>query len=412
MNYAELGRRIRLAREEASLSQDFVAKHLELPRSAISLMESGKRKIDSLELQKFSKLVGKSILFFLDEESSDESDSGQKSSSRETLKFDETDPTQILFSGNQAVDISPDRKQIDKFRQFHRNFGELARMLNRISSSYSAEPFYNIYKPTPAAAKWMASKERARLGLPSSVPIRDMGSILESQEIRVMAWSLKTPKLGGCFIFSPSNGSFVLVKSNLRASSESMLNFVLAHEYCHYLIHRQQRGIACDFNNFRKPEEYFAQWFAANFLMPEEALVPRLINYLKQSDGVITAQIVMHLALDFGVSYTAMLNRMVSRGVELIDKNTRKNLAKEKPEQLLTQIGRSIPSFNKPNKFPSEYIDMTFEAYSQKRISLDKLAELLEISLEEAKQKVKERNISLNLGVSSELELLNDIENA
>ncbi|MEL6911510.1 MAG: helix-turn-helix transcriptional regulator, partial [Cyanobacteria bacterium J06598_4] len=61
MNYAELGRRIRLAREAASLSQDDVAKHLKLSRSAISLVESGKRKVDSLELQKFSNLVGKSI---------------------------------------------------------------------------------------------------------------------------------------------------------------------------------------------------------------------------------------------------------------------------------------------------------------------------------------------------------------
>lgn len=69
MNYAELGRRIRSAREKASLSQDVVAQHLGLPRSAVSLIESGKRKVDSLELQKFSRLVGKSVLFFLNEES-------------------------------------------------------------------------------------------------------------------------------------------------------------------------------------------------------------------------------------------------------------------------------------------------------------------------------------------------------
>ncbi|BDI20751.1 hypothetical protein ANSO36C_65530 (plasmid) [Nostoc cf. commune SO-36] len=65
MNYAELGRRIRFARVEAMLSQDAVAQHLELPRSAVSLIESGKRKVDSLELERFSRLVGKSILFFL-----------------------------------------------------------------------------------------------------------------------------------------------------------------------------------------------------------------------------------------------------------------------------------------------------------------------------------------------------------
>jgi len=68
MNYAELGCRIREAREEATLSQDFVAEHLGVTRSAVFLIESGKRKVDSLELLSFSKLVGKSVTFFLDAE--------------------------------------------------------------------------------------------------------------------------------------------------------------------------------------------------------------------------------------------------------------------------------------------------------------------------------------------------------
>jgi len=413
MDYAELGHRIRLAREEALLSQDAVAQYLELPRSAVSLIEGGKRKVDSLELQKFSRLVGKSILFFLDEESG----------SVKTSDVDEDDPTQILFSANQAVDISQDRDQIERFRQFYRNFAHLARILNEVPSPYSTEPLYNIYKPTPAAAKWMALKERARLGLRSSSPVRDMLSILESEGVRVISWPLKTPKLGGCFIFSPSLGSFVLVKRNLGASSANMLNFVLAHEYCHHLIHRQQKGITCDpSGNYRKPEEYFAQWFAANFLMPEEALVPRLMTYLEKSasasgsnvgaSGIITAEIVMHLALDFGVSYTAMLYRMASKGIELIDQSTYKQFSKEKPGTLLARIERSVPRFDELKQFPQEYTEMALEAYCLGYISLNKLAELLEIPVEEAKAQVEARNAPLDLGVSSELELLSDIENA
>ena len=405
MNYAELGRRIRLAREAASLSQDDVAKHLELSRSAISLIEGGKRKVDSLELQRFSNLVGKSIEEFFTEEANSQSSSLIK-------EKNEFDPTQILFSANQAIDISPDRDQIERFCKFHKSFGNLTRILNRIPDPYPTEPFYNVFKPTPAAAKWMAAKERARLGLPSSVPVGNMNSILESQGVRVMGWPLKTPKLGGCFIFSPSLGSFVLVKSNLRASSANMLNFVLAHEYCHHLIHRQQTGIACDLSNYRKPEEYFAQWFAANFLMPEEALVPKLITYLKKTDGEISAEIVMHLAVDFGVSYTAMLNRMADKRVELIDKNTRKKLSQSKPALLLAQIGRSVPSLSKLRQFPTDYENMAFEAYAQSQIDLDRLAELLEISPLEAKTKAEERGIILNLGVKSKSELWNDIENA
>lgn len=55
---------------------------------------------------------------------------------------------------------------------------------------------------------------------------------------------------------------------------------------------------------------------------------------------------------------------------------------------------------------------MVFEAYCLRYISLSKLAELLEITLEEAKTQLEARNIPIDLGVSSELELLSDIENA
>lgn len=55
---------------------------------------------------------------------------------------------------------------------------------------------------------------------------------------------------------------------------------------------------------------------------------------------------------------------------------------------------------------------MNFEAYRLGLISLGKLAELLEITLEEAKEQLNSRDIPINLGVNSELELLSDIENA
>ncbi|GAB4383620.1 MAG: hypothetical protein Kow00121_45810 [Elainellaceae cyanobacterium] len=402
MNYAELGCRIRQAREEAALSQDVVAQHLGLTRSAVSLIESGKRKVDSLELRAFSQFVGKSVAFFLDDEVA----------TVHAQPLGDEDPTHILFSANQVVDISQDRSQIERFAWFHREFVHLARMLNRTPTQHSTQPRYNVYKPTPAAARWMANQERARLGLPLSSPIQDMRNILQSQGIRVMAWDLATPKLGGCFIFSPTLGSFVLVKRNLRAYSTNMVNFVLAHEYCHDLIHRQQKGITCDpSRHYRKPEEYFAQWFAANFLMPEEALVPHLQKYLEKSEGVITAEIVMNLALDFGVSYTAMLNRMSSKGVELIDSDTRKQLEKAKVTDLLVQTGRTVSRFE-INEFPVEYVDMAFEAHSLGHISLGKLAELLDVPIEEAKAQLEERGAPIDLGVSSEDDLFRDIENA
>ncbi len=51
-----LGARLREAREYLELSQDEVSKGVGLPRSAISLIESGQRKVDALELKRFAEL--------------------------------------------------------------------------------------------------------------------------------------------------------------------------------------------------------------------------------------------------------------------------------------------------------------------------------------------------------------------
>lgn len=52
----KLGERLRNAREYLGLSQEEVAKRLGVPRSAVSLMEAGRRKVEALELTKLASL--------------------------------------------------------------------------------------------------------------------------------------------------------------------------------------------------------------------------------------------------------------------------------------------------------------------------------------------------------------------
>jgi transcriptional regulator with XRE-family HTH domain len=56
-----LGDRLREAREYVGFSQDEVAKKLNIPRSAISLMESGQRKVEALELRTLAQLYQRSV---------------------------------------------------------------------------------------------------------------------------------------------------------------------------------------------------------------------------------------------------------------------------------------------------------------------------------------------------------------
>jgi transcriptional regulator with XRE-family HTH domain len=52
----ELGKRLRLAREQAGLSQGQVASLLDMHRPTISEIEAGRRKVSSDELKRFAKL--------------------------------------------------------------------------------------------------------------------------------------------------------------------------------------------------------------------------------------------------------------------------------------------------------------------------------------------------------------------
>lgn len=62
-----LGERIKEAREYLGYSQDEVGAVLGFSRSGVSLMESGNRKIEVLELQKLAKLFERPMSFFTDE---------------------------------------------------------------------------------------------------------------------------------------------------------------------------------------------------------------------------------------------------------------------------------------------------------------------------------------------------------
>ena len=59
-----LGARLREAREYLRLSQDEVARVVGLPRAAISLIESGRRKVAALELKKFADLYQRPVTYF------------------------------------------------------------------------------------------------------------------------------------------------------------------------------------------------------------------------------------------------------------------------------------------------------------------------------------------------------------
>lgn len=65
-----LGTRLKEAREYLELSQDEVARALSVPRTAISLIETGQRRVDAIELKKLAEIYQRPIGYFTGAEGS------------------------------------------------------------------------------------------------------------------------------------------------------------------------------------------------------------------------------------------------------------------------------------------------------------------------------------------------------
>jgi transcriptional regulator with XRE-family HTH domain len=71
-DWERLGEHLRAKREYLGLSQKFVSDRTGIPRSAVSDIERGERKVDSFELKKLADLYMAPVAYFLD--NSDEAD--------------------------------------------------------------------------------------------------------------------------------------------------------------------------------------------------------------------------------------------------------------------------------------------------------------------------------------------------
>lgn len=98
-----LSRRLREAREYLNLSQDEVAKRIGIARAAISLIESGQRRVDALELAKFARVYQRPVSHF-------------------TSKDEDSDiPTDVAFAARAIQGLSKnDLQEVARFADFLR----------------------------------------------------------------------------------------------------------------------------------------------------------------------------------------------------------------------------------------------------------------------------------------------------
>jgi transcriptional regulator with XRE-family HTH domain len=108
-DYESLGSRLKEAREYLGLSQEFVAERLGVPRASISAIETGRRKVSSLELRDLALLYKRPLSHFLGE-SAEQTDEGKDETAR------------ALFRATRNLS-EEDKQQVLKFAQFLRSAG-------------------------------------------------------------------------------------------------------------------------------------------------------------------------------------------------------------------------------------------------------------------------------------------------
>ncbi|HVB14005.1 MAG TPA: helix-turn-helix domain-containing protein [Candidatus Dormibacteraeota bacterium] len=107
--YVSMGARLREAREYLGLSQEVVAEALGVPRASVSAMESGRRKVSSLELRDLASLYKRPIEFFYNNHRDSDAVEDQA--------------TQALFRATRNL-TADDKEQVVRFAEFLKGAGQ------------------------------------------------------------------------------------------------------------------------------------------------------------------------------------------------------------------------------------------------------------------------------------------------
>lgn len=92
----DLASRLKEAREYLGLSQQEVATSLSVPRSAISLIESGQRRVDSVELKALARLYQRPMAFLTGDEKESALASDIAVLAKQVAKLSEQDRGELL----------------------------------------------------------------------------------------------------------------------------------------------------------------------------------------------------------------------------------------------------------------------------------------------------------------------------
>lgn len=252
-----VGLNLRRIRKSSGLTQVDLAAALEVSRSAVVLMEQGKRNVRAQEIEALAAIFGCSTASLFTEAGPE---------------FQPGDEHDLLAEIGQALaDVGQETALQEQLRHILRIATVLTDLEARLGlDAGSLGP--HSYDLSPPKTAWEATRqgilaaaeERRRLNL-GDAPIRDVDETFASNRIHMTKAELPS-NISGLFLNNRRTGFLLIVN---RAIPVERRRFQFAHGYAHVLFDRNHRCLTCRTESRRDFSDLRASAFAVSFLLPE-----------------------------------------------------------------------------------------------------------------------------------------------
>ncbi len=362
MDYERLGRRLRLARERAQMTQTEVARILGVAPPTLSHYESGKRRMEALTLERLARLYAVPLRWLFTQEESEPD-------WEESLRLRGED---LSHEGRLGVS-----RLIEKVHCLEELYTRTETPILDTHSPFATLPDRHL---TPDVVIERADEARRHFDV-GLAPLADLRSFLEAEGYKIFTLPLgKGPQdLSGLYFQHPVLGPIICTNEDQAYSRRP---FTMAHEFAHALFHYDRPAVLCR-SDENLPIEQFANDFASYFLIPTSAL----FQWLRDMgiSEVTRAEEVVHAARYFGVSFGAMRRRLVDE--ERLAANADLFSDDVRPITIARRLGywplpyefgeRPLPA---EERLPRVYLELADRAVVERRISVRRAAEMLGIT--------------------------------
>jgi len=348
-----IGENIKKAIKESNLSQGQVSQKINISRQTLNNYINGSTLIDFEKLLNIANLTGRSVDFFY--------------------------KTCDLF-GNYKFrsDVSIDSKLMIKFEESIRKYNEIEKINKIFPYHLDIGAYLDKFDRKYIAS--MAEKVRCLFKIDPDSPIANPIYELENNDIKIIQFNAGNRDVLGFSAYNHKSGYCIFLNSECTVERRF---FTAIHELAHLIFHKDDYRGDIKIEE-EKVKEDIANEFAGLFLVPAKALKDFCKENFIEKVGFDDA---VSLKKYFNVSAKCIVRRLLKEGI--ITENEHNDL-NNKIDSKVSPYDEYEPIEKDRNIENYRFINLIKKAFFNEKITVSKVAELLEIPVEEANKKVLE----------------------